>query len=90
MATLADQIKTFKEAGFSNQEIEAWKKDKVKTLSEAGFSTQEIAKNLGYKEVDLTPIRSAWQSIINLTKDENEKIYSEIKQLESQNETHHS
>jgi len=86
MATLAEEIKTFEEAGFSNQEIEAWKKDQVKTLSEAGFSTQEIAKDLGYKEVDLTPIRSAWQSIINFTKDENEEIYSEIKQLESQND----
>lgn len=86
MATLADQIKTFEEAGFSSQEIETWKKDKVNTLSQAGFSTQEIAKDLGYKEVDLTPIRSAWQSIINFTKDENEEIYSEIKQLESQND----
>ena len=57
MATLADQIKSYKEAGFSSEEITEWKKDKVKSLSEAGFTTQEIAKDLGHKEINLTPIR---------------------------------
>jgi len=78
MATLAEEIKTFKEAGFSSEEITEWKKDQVKTLSEAGFTTQEIAKDLGHKEINLTPIRKFWSNIINLGKEENEKAYKEI------------
>ena len=86
MATLAEEIKTFKEAGFSSEEITEWKKDQVKTLSEAGFTTQEIAKDLGHKEINLTPIRKFWSNIINLGKEENEKAYTEIQQLNAQND----
>ena len=68
MATLENQINSLSTAGFSNQEIEAWKKDKVETLSKAGFTTQEIAKDLGYKEINLTPIRNYWNKIITLEK----------------------
>ena len=77
MATLENQINSLSTAGFSNQEKEAWKKDKVETLSKAGFTTQEIAKDLGYKEINLTPIRNFWNKIITLGKEEHEKIYSE-------------
>jgi len=86
MATLADQIKSYEEAGFSSEEITQWKKDKVKSLSEAGFTTQEIAKDLGHKEINLTPIRKFWSNIINLGKEENEKAYTEIEQLNAQND----
>lgn len=86
MATLENQINSLSTAGFSNQEIEAWKKDKVETLSKAGFTTQEIAKDLGYKEINLTPIRNFWNKIITLGKEEHEKIYSELEQLNAQND----
>ena len=62
-------------------------KDKVETLSKAGFTTQEIAKDLGYKEINLTPIRNFWNKIITLgKKEEHEKIYSELEQLNAQND----
>ena len=84
MATLAQKIESFEKAGFSQSEITAWKKNKVKSLSQAGFTTQEIAKDLGYKEVNLTPIRNFWNNIINIGRDEHQKAYSEIEQLNSQ------
>jgi len=87
MATLAQQIESFEKAGFSESEITAWKKNKIKSLSLAGFTTQEIAKDLGYKEVNLTPIRNFWNNIINIGRDEHQKAYSEIEQLNAQNDT---
>jgi len=81
MPTLADQVKSYEKAGFSTEEISAWTKNKAKELSEAGFSTQEIAKDLGYKEVNLKPIRAAWETIINLGRKEHEKVYSELEAL---------
>ena len=86
MATLAEQVKSYEEAGFSTEEISAWTKNKAKELSEAGFSTQEIAKDLGYKEVNLKPIRAAWETIINLGRQEHEKVYSELESLNAQND----
>lgn len=86
MATLADQIKSFEEAGFSSQEITEWKKNKVESLSKAGFTTEEIAKDLGHKELDLKPIREFWSNIISLGKEEHEKAYVEIQQLNAQND----
>ena len=86
MASLAEEIKLFKEAGFSNTEIEEYKKEKIQELSSAGFTTQDIAKDLGYKKINLTPIRQAWQNIIEFGKEEHENVYSELKQLEDQND----
>ncbi|QOI68901.1 hypothetical protein Lederberg_8 [Pelagibacter phage Lederberg EXVC029P] len=86
MATLADQIKTFQEAGFSEQEINDWKKEEIQSLAKAGFTTQEIAKDLGYKEINLTPIRNAWKEVLSIGKEEHEEIFKEIEQLEAQND----
>ncbi len=86
MASLAEEIKLFEKAGFSNTEIEQYKKEQIQELSSAGFTTQDIAKDLGYKKINLTPIRQAWQNIIDLGKEEHESVYSELKQLEAQND----
>ena len=86
MASLAEEIKLFEKAGFSNTEIEQYKKEQIQELSSAGFTTQDIAKDLGYKKINLTPIRQAWQNIIDLGKEEHESVYSELKQLEDQND----
>ena len=69
MASLSEEIKLFKEAGFSNTEIEQYKNEKIQELSSVGFTTQDIAKDLGYKEINLTPIRQAWQNVIDLGKE---------------------
>ena len=39
MASLSEEIKLFKEAGFSNTEIEQYKNEKIQELSSAGFTT---------------------------------------------------
>ena len=87
MPVLAEQLKTLEVAGLSDVEIESYKKNQVQTLYDAGVSTEEIAKELGYKEVNLTPIRKYWESIINIGKTENEKVYSELESLAAQNDT---
>tara|TARA_R110000822_G_scaffold310416_2_gene443098 strand:+ start:36 stop:3782 length:3747 start_codon:yes stop_codon:yes gene_type:complete len=87
MASLGEQVKQLSTSGFSNTEIENFKQEKVKLLHDGGFSTQEIAKELGYKEINLTPIRAYWQNIINIGKEENEKAYSELESLNAQNDT---
>jgi hypothetical protein len=87
MPVLAEQLKTLEAAGLNDVEIESYKKDQVQTLHDAGVPTEEIAKELGYKEVNLTPIRKYWESIINIGKEEHEKAYSELESLAAQNDT---
>ena len=87
MPVLAEQLTTLKEAGVNDVEIEAYKKNQVQTLHEAGVETEEIAKELGYKEVNLSPIRSFWQSVIDIGKSDHEKTYSELESLAAQNDT---
>ena len=86
MASLGEQLKELSASGFSNEEIENYKKEKVKLLHDGGFSTQEIAKDLGYKKLNLSPIKIAWEEIINIGKEEHEKAYSELEALNSQND----
>ena len=87
MSVLAEQLTTLKDAGVDDVEIEAYKKNQVQTLHEAGVETEEIAKELGYKEVNLSPIRSFWQSVIDIGKSDHEKTYSELESLAAQNDT---
>jgi len=47
MTSLAEQTNILNDAGFSQKEIEDWKKDKVIKLNSAGFSNAEIAEEFG-------------------------------------------
>jgi len=47
MASLAEQTNILTDAGFSQKEIEDWKKDKVIKLNSAGFSNAEVAEEFG-------------------------------------------
>jgi len=47
MTSLAEQTNILTDAGFSQKEIEDWKKDKVIKLNSAGFSNAEIAEEFG-------------------------------------------
>jgi len=53
MASLAEEIKTFKEAGFSETEVESFKQEEIKKLTEAGFQSNEILSEFGLKELNL-------------------------------------
>ena len=44
---LAEQQTLLEQGGFSQKEIEDWKKDKILTLNNAGFSNAEIAEEFG-------------------------------------------
>jgi len=84
MASLAEEIKTFKEAGFSETEVESFKQEEIKKLTEAGFQPNEILKEFGLKELNLTPIRNAWQNILKVGREEHESVYAKLKELEIQ------
>ena len=47
MTSLAEQANILNDAGFSQKEIEDWKKDKVIKLNSAGFNNAEIAEEFG-------------------------------------------
>ena len=47
MTSLAEQTNTLNDAGFSQKEIEDWKKDKIIKLNSAGFSNAEVAEEFG-------------------------------------------
>ena len=47
MTSLAEQTNILNDAGFSQKEIEDWKKDKVIKLNSAGFNNAEIAEEFG-------------------------------------------
>ena len=84
MASLAEEIKSFKEAGFSETEIESFKQEEIKKLTEAGFQSDEILSEFGLKELNLTPIRNAWQNILKVGREEHESVYAKLKELEIQ------
>jgi hypothetical protein len=84
MASLAEEIKTFKKAGFSEAEVESFKQEEIKKLTEAGFQPNEILKEFGLKELNLTPIRNAWQNILKVGREEHESVYAKLKELEIQ------
>ena len=84
MASLAEEIKTFKEAGFSETEVESFKQEEIKKLTEAGFQSNEILSEFGLKELNLTPIRNAWQNILKVGREEHESVYAKLKELEIQ------
>jgi len=84
MAALSEQIKNLSDAGFSTNEVEEFKQEKIKTLTEAGFQPNEILKEFGLKELNLTPIRNAWQNILKLGREEHESVYAKLKELEIQ------
>jgi len=44
---LAEQQTLLEQGGFSQKEIEDWKKDKILTLNNAGFSNAEISEEFG-------------------------------------------
>ena len=84
MAALSEQIKNLSDAGFSTNEVEEFKQEKIKTLTEAGFQPNEILKEFGLKELNLTPIRNAWQNILKVGREEHESVYAKLKELEIQ------
>ena len=84
MASLAEEIKSFEEAGFSKTEIESFKQEEIKKLTEAGFQSDEILSEFGLKELNLTPIRNAWQNILKVGREEHESVYAKLKELEIQ------
>jgi len=47
MTSLAEQTNILNDAGFSQKEIEDWKKDKIIKLNSAGFSNAEVAEEFG-------------------------------------------
>ena len=47
MTSLAEQTNILNDAGFSQKEIEDWKKNKIIKLNSAGFSNAEVAEEFG-------------------------------------------
>lgn len=46
------------EAGFTSEEIDAWRKQTTQELSAAGFSTKEVGEYFGNKEPDMSGVKN--------------------------------
>lgn len=58
MAQGLDEMNAMLDAGFSSQEVEAWRQEEVNTFRSAGFSEKEIGEHFGAKYPDMAPVKS--------------------------------
>jgi len=85
METIAEQIKNFQNAGFSNEEIESFKKEKILELEGAGFNDNEILNEFGYKPLNKQPIYDYWDEVIFEIKNEKKSVYEQLNEIEKTN-----
>ena len=85
MPTIAEQVQDFETAGFSNEEIESFKKEKIIELENAGFNDNEILKEFGHKPLNKKPIYDYWDEVVFEIRNEKQSVYDQLKEVEATN-----
>ena len=82
MADLQTQVQQLEKGGFSQVEIDNWKKEKVEQLKQGGFTGEEIAKDFGFEPVDTKAIEKIYEEDIGYSRILD---YDEIETIQKEN-----